>query len=311
MKAFRVLSIFVLIAACMLTGLKAGRLFRVHAKQQPGQSQQPLFEVKSQRNELVASKPTTQASLPMPATPTPASPTQTALPSAQPTQEIPEITDEPPAQRAGYPIRQSNILLIGVDDLKADKPRLEGAWLVLYLSQSPHFTFMPVYPGVPAEDGKVTSRDAALVKKFQSDPSGAPGPAFFSELKAKGLWWSGYFVVDRYALIEIVDAVTSIAGEEGDIKSGSEQVKAVPLTWRDPQRAKREQARLVQSLCNETFRLNADHISELDDLFLLFSHHILSDINREKAAAELVGLLFQEGEVSCEFPSMDMSNLSP
>jgi hypothetical protein len=198
-----------------------------------------------------------------------------------------------------------------VDDLDLDKPHLEGVWLVLFLSQSPHFTFMPVYPGVPAEDGKVTSQDGALAKKFQSDPSGIPGPAFFSELKARGLWWSGYFVFDRYALTQIVGSINSLAGEKRGQISGSEQVKAVSLAWRDPQRAKREQAGLAQSLCNKAVYLNTDHIRQLGDLFLLYSHHILSDINREQAAAELVGLLFQGEEVICEFPSMDSSKLSP
>jgi hypothetical protein len=315
MKAFRILCLLVVFVGCALAGLKAGRQFNVHARPPrtpaPEQSLRPAFEVKSVQNELADSKPQPQVLLPTQASLPIASPTQTALPLAQPTQEAPDPSVEPLAQPAVKPIRQNNILLIGVDDLEAAKPRLEGAWLVLYLAQSPRFTFMPVYPGIPAEDGKVTSQDGALAKKFQSDPSGAPGPAFFSELKAKGLWWSGYFVVDRYALAEIVDLFNSIAGEDGATLTGSARVEVVPLTWKNPQRAKQEQARLARGLCSVAAHLSVDHISELDDLFLLFSHHVLSDIDREQTAAELVGLLIQGGRVTCEFPSMDMSSLSP
>jgi len=207
-------------------------------------------------------------------------------------------------QKIPQPLRQNNILLVGVDDLQAAKPKLEGAWLVMYLTQNPHFTLMPIYPGAPAEDGKATKSDGILAKLFQADPGGVPGPGFFSELKDRGLWWSGYFIVDRLAMVKIMVTIeqTTRSGELSENTSRS--LQDVPPAWKDPAKAVLGQIQIAQAVCRQASELNTDDIGEIDHLFLLFSDHVLSDIPREQAAAELVGMLVNSSEITCEFPTL-------
>lgn len=213
-------------------------------------------------------------------------------------------TETPDQQMAPQPLRQNNILLIGVDDLQAAKPKLEGAWLVLYLTQNPHFTLMPIFPGIPAEDGKATKSDGHLAKLFQADPAGVPGPGFFSALKDRGLWWSGYFIVDRLAMGEILDTIGETTREGEPSESGSQSMKGIPPAWQDPSGALTGQTQVAQAFCHEAAKLDADDIGAIDHLFLLFPDHVLSDIPREQAAAELVGMLVNSSGITCEFPTL-------
>ena len=205
--------------------------------------------------------------------------------------------------KSANPPRQNNILLLGVDDLQATQPRLEAAWLVMYITQTPHFTIMPIYPGIPAEDGKATKSDGQLAKLFRSDPVGIPGPGFFSELKDRGLWWSGYFIVDHLALASVIEIVQETTGSEELSANPGQSLLKVPLAWKDPAGARLGQIQVAQAFCEEAALLNANDIGAIDHLFLLFPDHILSDIPREQAAAEMVGMLVHNSPLSCEFPT--------
>ncbi len=224
-----------------------------------------------------------------------------SLPLPTPTQ--PSTKPTPIFIEGNQPVQQNNILLIGVDDLEAPAPRLEGAWLVLYFAQTPHFTLMQIYPGKPGQE-VAGSPDADLATLFQSNHQGAPGPDFFTELKARDLWWSGYIMVDRAALAEIIDTIVGLSGSSEDptLSPGSGAVARVPFAWHDPTGAYRSQAELIQKLCTASSHLSADHIGRLEDLFLLFGNHIMSDIGREQLAAEMVGMLVHENRVTCELP---------
>jgi hypothetical protein len=202
------------------------------------------------------------------------------------------------------PVQQNNVLIIGVDDLETQTPQLESAWLVLYIAQTPHFTLMQIYPGNPSGQGDSGSPKIDLASLFQSDPQGSPGPDFFSELKARGLWWSGYIMMDRFAIAQTTDLIANLTEESEDptLIPGSHAVARVPFAGHDPQGAYQGQVELVQKLCTAALHLSADHIGKLEDLFLLFGSHILSDIGREQLAAEMVGMLVYGNRISCELP---------
>ena len=236
--------------------------------------------------------------------------------AVQPSDQVaqsPAPPDQPAPSNAltttsGAVMRQNNILLIGVDDLTAAFPRLESAWLVLYLAQTPHLTLMPIYPEKTSRNGKTAPHRADLAELFQSDPQGLPGPKFFSELKARGLWWSGYIIVDRKSLAVVIDLVGRLAEQRGEEALSPGILNSVPFTWKDPQGAYEGQAQIAQQLCSAAAHLTLDQINEIDDIFLLFSSQILSDIKREGAAAELVGMLAQGSGITCEFPSQSSAN---
>jgi hypothetical protein len=205
-------------------------------------------------------------------------------------------------------VLQNNVLLIGVDDLETPAPRLESVWLVLYIAQTPHFTLMQIYPGRTSGSGDAGSPETDLESLFQSDPQGSPGPDFFTELKARGLWWSGYVILDRHALARAIDLIADLSGAGIDkaLSPGSAAVARVPFAWHDPQGAYQGQVELVQNLCMAALNLYPDHISKLEDYFLLFDRHIMSDIGREKLAAEMVGMLVHNNRISCELPFLDV-----
>jgi hypothetical protein len=197
-----------------------------------------------------------------------------------------------------------------VDDLESNRPQLESAWLVLYLAKTPHFTLMQIYPGKPSGQAGAGSPSDDLASLFQSDSQGYPGPDFFSKLKALGLWWSGYVILDRLALAETIDLIANLSGgSEGKALSpGSRAVARVPFAGHDLKGAYQGQVELIQKLCAAAQYLNAGHIGELEDLFLLFGSHFISDIGREQLAAEMVGMLVHENRISCELPFVSTGN---
>jgi hypothetical protein len=82
----------------------------------------------------------------------------------------------------------------------------------------------------------------------------------------------------------------------------------VPFAVHDPQGAYRGQAELVQKLCTAALDINADHLSELEDIFLIFGSHIISDIRREQLAAEMIGMLVNGNRISCELPFLSVDD---
>lgn len=299
MSLKRPLFFFALFCGFLLAGLSVGRQIGTwRARNQP--------QLPARSNQLE------KQSLPRENTPDLAA--QTDHQVSQP----PPLPAIPPSQAPsnaiienGEPLpRQNNILLIGVNNLDVAYPRLESTWLILYMTQTPHLTLMPIYPENPSQDENAEPPGTDLAKLFQSDPDGLPGPDFFTELKTRGLWWSGYIIVDRQALNEVIDLVGRLAEQSGEGELSPEMgiLESVPSAWNNPQRAYEGQIHVAQRLCSAAAHITVDHINEIDDIFLLFTDDILSDINREGAAAELVGMLVQGSGITCEFPTLGSEN---
>jgi hypothetical protein len=302
MRPLRYLPFLSLFGIFLLLGLAIGRqleartgknsrptLAQAHRSEIRPKSFQGSTEVETQPDQPSSTLPTPTQAAAIPA-PAVAMPTLTLVEGSQ-------------------PVLQNNILFVGVDDLETPTPRLESAWLALYIAQTPHFTLMQIYPGKTSGSGDAVSPEADLASLFQSDPQGSPGPEFFSELKARGLWWSGYIIIDRLALAKAIELIADVsgAGDDQALSPGSAAVARVPFTWHDRQGAYRGQVELVQKLCTAAVNLHPDHIDKLEDLFLLFNRHIVSDIGREQLAAEMVGMLVRGNyPITCEFPFLDM-----
>ena len=303
MRPLRYLPFLALFSAFLLLGLTIGRQLEARSSKslRPTLAQAHRSEI---RQKSIEESKDAETLPDQPASPLPLpTPTQAAA-VPTPAVAIPALT----LAEGSQPVQQNNILLIGVDDLEALAPRLESAWLVLYLAQTPHFTLMQIYPGKTPGAGEAGSPGADLASLFQSDSQGSPGPDFFSELKARGLWWSGYIILDRRALAEAVDLVTDLSGADVDqaFSPGSAEVARVPFAWHDPQGSYQGQIELIQKLCTAALNLHPDHIGKLEDYFLLFDRHIMSDIGREQLAAEMVGMLVHNNRITCELPFLDV-----
>jgi len=300
MRQLRYLPFLVLFGAFLLLGLTIGRQFEARS----GKSIRPLL-AQAHRSEIrpksyqEITDVETQPDQPLSSQPLPAPTQAAAIPT--PVVVIPTLVE------GSQPVQQNNILLIGVDDLEEPAPRLESAWLVLYLAQAPHFTLMQIYPAKTSGSGDASSPEVDLASLFQSDSHGSPGPDFFSELKTRGLWWSGYIILDRFALAEAIDLIADVSGVGVNqaLSPGSAAVARVPFAWHDPQGAYQGQVELIQKLCTAALDLHPNHIGRLEDFFLLFDRHIMSDIGREQLAAEMVGMLVHENRITCELPFLD------
>ena len=146
--------------------------------------------------------------------------------------------------------RQRNILLIGVDSLQSEAPRLEGVWMVLYLRDTPHFMLLPVYPSQTQNQDNPALIDQNLARLFSLEDEQTPNPLFLQALKDKQLWWDGFIVLDKSALVEIL-ALTSSGNAT---TSPSQQQAATNLTNVEeaPMRSLLGQAQLAQELCRSS-----------------------------------------------------------
>jgi hypothetical protein len=116
-----------------------------------------------------------------------------ASPAAQPTIEvIPGIGSE-----------QHNIVIVQVDQLDAQQPRLETVWFVsIFFMEDvpPSVTFVQLYsPYTASENAR------ALERAFSITVGGEPVKSFWAALDAYDIQYEGYFMVDRYSTQYILE----------------------------------------------------------------------------------------------------------
>jgi hypothetical protein len=125
---------------------------------------------------------------------------------------------------------------------------------------------------------------------------------FLQALKDKQLWWDGYIVLDKSALVEIL-AMTS---SESGTTSQSQQLPAINLAEIEeaPMRALLGQAQLAQELCRNSGVMIASDKKRFPGLIAQASAHIRTDLDLAEIAGEVVDALRYGGGISCEFPSL-------
>jgi hypothetical protein len=200
------------------------------------------------------------------------------------------------------PDRQRNILLIGVDSFQAEEPRLEGVWMILYLRDTPHFMLVPIYPSQMQDENHSALVDQNLARLFSLEDGQIPNTLFLQALQDKQLWWDGYIVLDKSALVEIL-AMTS---SESGTTSQSQQPPAINLAEIEeaPMRALLVQAQLAQELCRNSGVMIASDKNRFPGLIAQASAHIRTDLDLAEIAGEVVEALRHGGGISCEFPSL-------
>lgn len=228
---------------------------------------------------------------------------------------VPSLT--PSAQPAGrnapdhsqLAARQRNLLVIGVDDLVSPSPRLAAVWLVIYQPGNPHFMLLPVYPSqastLPESDGAGTT----LAQLFQLDESKTPRAEFLAALEGKGLWWTGYLILDKVALVDVFEFMGG-AGEFSEL-DGANTIASLPSAAEDPQQALFSQARLLQELCGNVARMTVDDHWRLPYLFSLIPEHAMTNLDLAQVKEEWLDMLMRVGEIACEYPSLSQTSFHP
>ena len=103
--------------------------------------------------------------------------------------------------------RQSNNLILLVDDLTAEKPQLTTIWMVFFYPKSqPYLIQLPVYP---TTNKKI---NAALQKEFIVTPLSGVNQSFWDKLETDfQLTWDHYLIVDETSLATLTQ---QLIGEE-------------------------------------------------------------------------------------------------
>ena len=208
---------------------------------------------------------------------------------------------ETPGQASVAPANgQRNLLVIGVDRLDRDTPRLESLWLVLYFPGRSPVTLMPLYPRA---DGSEPVRAATLAESFSLTRFGDPSPEFLERLRHEQVWWSGYVLLDETALAALVDLLGGV-DLDGKHRDGFLALSSIPRPWDDRAGALQGQVGLLRSACRQAGALfsSGPEIAELVDKL---GRHLRTSVD---IAAEVQDWLQAAGSnpaLECEFPLMD------
>src|SRR4030043_1883971 len=102
---------------------------------------------------------------------------------------------------------QRTILLIGVNTLDPFKAKLESLWLVTNLPPDTTLQFLPII-----KTGNETNSDfeGRLYSSFKLDKKNGNltlSQDFIDLLKKNNYWWSGYFVIDHFAVVGMINSV--------------------------------------------------------------------------------------------------------
>jgi hypothetical protein len=95
--------------------------------------------------------------------------------------------------------QQQNFLIVHIDDLTSDEPRLVSVWgFFFYPSESPSLTLRELYPIPDQEQEEIKSL-------FAIDSNGELNNRFVKKLNSYQISWSGIMIVDHQAVASIND----------------------------------------------------------------------------------------------------------
>ena len=208
---------------------------------------------------------------------------------------------------SSLPTGQRNILLIGIDQLGASRPRLESAWMVLYIPGDPSLTLVPVFPVAGAAP---SSQYPDLQNKFELNPDHTPSRKFFDSLKSMNLWWDHYLVMDEMAVVELINRLGTVTAKSSPI-NGLRAVANLPLAWENPNAAVLAQATLLKEICREVAQVNPETRWNPSRILDELSDHLATDMTAIQLQSEWQALASSKGRLTCDFPTLSQPVTQP
>jgi hypothetical protein len=210
----------------------------------------------------------------------------------------------PQATFATLPNGQRSVLFVAADKLKASRPSLKGVWLILYLSDDPRITLLPIYP---THQNNNAWNDSDFENAFQIHINqGEPylSHAFLQVLKDKGLWWSGYLLMDEHALGKIASHLEETQAYNQLTSGGQNRRQHGFITSRGNDKDPIvEQATLYQTICGNASQANLSKSRpEALDIFQLKPDHWNINFDDDQMKAELQLLQSYGSQLFCDFP---------
>jgi hypothetical protein len=168
----------------------------------------------------------------------------------QPPSSPPNPTNPPALASSPTYHNQINVLLIWVDNLKKDRPRLISFYLVLFKPDQPTLTLLLLYPS-PKEPYK------NLAEEFKLTPSGELDAAFTSKLQSFEFGYQGYRVIDEDGFTQWIDWLGGIDTGTGR-QDGATVLAHMPRPWDDFNLAQEQQKKIATGICNKMNLLPVD-----------------------------------------------------
>lgn len=237
-------------------------------------------------------------------------PTPTSTAIIEPTQDRALVASPTPAE-AVQEIKpggsQRNILIITVDDLNAETAQLISVWLALYVTGTPHFTLMPVYPAGALQDQPVAPTGDTLAQAFSLNAGGNPSSEFLQVLTERGAWWDATLLLDLTIAENLIDI--AYAGEH--LPDAGTLQPAFSTHPQDGQDVFLAQAWLGQKFCQNLADPTEDEYPRLLDLFALIPAHLRTDMDLQIVRDELQAIMAQSANIICEIPVLSGGGMEP
>ena len=199
---------------------------------------------------------------------------------------------------------QRTILLIGVNSLDPVKAELENLWLVTNLPPDTTLQFLPII-----KTGKETNSDFEdrLYSSFKLDKKNGNlilSQDFIDLLKVNNYWWSGYFVIDHFAVEGMFNSLVK-AAVNGEVISADHSDIEIPESINNPQNTYSIELTLLQTTCQRLSRIS--HTPDMFNMFFLDPKHLLTDLDRNEIVIEWNAFLSNGHSPNCNFPTLEIA----
>ena len=192
------------------------------------------------------------------------------------------------------PQLQRTLLLISVDDLLSDTPRLNSLWLAFYRLNLPRVTILPLYPANPGAELP------GIASAFQLTSSQEPDDRFIDTLHSYNINWDGYLLIDQSGTASLIDWLQGVQ-IEGIQLDGPSAVNSLIPPWEDEQAALLAQKRLGMGICSQLSTLPAN-MDWLNLTSQLIPQHLHTNLGLEMFIADWKALVGDPTPLTCEIP---------
>jgi hypothetical protein len=218
-----------------------------------------------------------------------------------------ESSIQPNLATAGEAITQApaqmNTLIVFVDNLETDQSNLDGLWLMMYFSDSTHLTFMPIYPSFPTTGETSDNNNQLMKNNFLLNPDHTLSGSFSQFLYQNNYRWDTYIILDKHALVDVVDFWISTAGSNADNAVSSSIVSSYPPVETDAELSLLGQTKILQTICQSMAVQPV--LPDTTGLLTKTADHLVTNLQVDQFINQWQIKLNQGNRSSCEFPYLN------
>jgi hypothetical protein len=201
---------------------------------------------------------------------------------------------------------QRSFLLIAASAINTASPHVESIWLASYFPSDTTVRMMPVFPSIAHQAASFDDQINRSFRLSKSRGSFQLDPGFIEVLENNNYWWSGYFILDEFAITKLanlmVEGETDRPTSPGDL-AGMDH----PELRVYPGNGYASQIATLQSACQQFIQKNQG--VNLSQMISLLSDHLLTDLDNDQIKLEWDTLNSGEHNPSCRFPTLEISRL--